>query len=77
MKTIKKSKLTEVLKSKGLSEGFLDKFFTKLKKARKEKEYEKLTQDPEYQALLKKHNLKPVDYLKKNSLSDLGTAVKY
>jgi len=28
----------------------------------KEKELEKLTQDPEYQKILKKYNIKPVDW---------------
>ena len=43
MAKITKSKLTEHFKSIGMSEGFLSKFFAKLKKSGKEKEYEKLT----------------------------------
>ena len=47
MAKIKKAKLTEILKSHGLSEGFLSKFFGNIKKAKKEKEYEKLTKELE------------------------------
>ena len=36
--------------------------FNKIKKLFKEKEYKKLTYDPKYQSILKKHNLEPVPY---------------
>tara|TARA_B100001057_G_scaffold470512_1_gene531895 strand:+ start:681 stop:872 length:192 start_codon:yes stop_codon:yes gene_type:complete len=62
MAKIKKSKLTEHFKSIGMTEGFLSKFFARLKKSGKEKEYEKLTNDPSYQAILKKYNIKPTDW---------------
>lgn len=62
MAKIKKTKLTEHFKSLGLSEGFLAKFFAKLKKSGKEEEYEKLTKDPSYQAILKKYDIKPVNW---------------
>ena len=62
MAKIKKAKLTEILKSHGLSEGFLSKFFGNIKKAKKEKEYEKLTKDPDFEKVLKKYNIKPVDW---------------
>lgn len=62
MTKIKKSKLTEILKSYGVSEGFLSKFFGNIKKSKKEKEYEKLTKDPEFEKVLKKYNIKPVDW---------------
>ena len=51
-----------MLKSKGLSEGFLSNFFKKIKLAKAEKEYQQLTNDPRYQELLKKYNIKPVDW---------------
>ena len=71
MANITKSKLTEVLKSKGLSEGFLSNLFKKIKLAKAEKEYQQLTNDPKYQQLLKKYKIKPVDYIKKYDLDDL------
>ena len=71
MAKITKSKLTEMLKSKGVSEGFLSNFFKKIKLAKAEKEYQQLTNDPKYQQLLKKYKIKPVDYIKKYDLDDL------
>lgn len=62
MAKISKSKLTEHLRRGGLNEGILDTFFRKLKKAKKEREYERLTNDPEYQSLLKKYNIEPIDW---------------
>lgn len=62
MATIKKSKLTEHFKSIGMTEGFLAKFFARIKKSGKEKEYEKLTNDPSYQAILKKYKLEPINW---------------
>jgi hypothetical protein len=67
MKTIKKSELTELLKSKGLDEGFVDRIFHRVKIAKKksdlkdlEKDLEKLENDPEFKAILKKYNIKQV-----------------
>lgn len=71
MKTIKESQLKEILKSKGLDEGFIDTFFKNLKKKKKEKEFQKLTNDPKYQAILKKYNIEPVPYDKDFKLGDL------
>ncbi len=71
MANITKTKLTEILKSKGVSEGFLSNFFKKIKLAKAEKEYQQLTNDPKYQQLLKKYKIKPVDYSKKYDLDDL------
>jgi|LakMenEpi03Aug12_release.lakeMendotaPanAssembly.Ray.scaffolds.fasta_scaffold25046_7 hypothetical protein len=67
MGTIKTSKLTELLKSKGLSESFIGKFIDAIKQKKKEKEFEKLNNDPRYKELLKKYNIDPVDY---NSTKD-------
>jgi hypothetical protein len=69
MKSIKKSKLTELLKSKGLDEGLIDRIFNRVKMAKKkselkdlERELKKLENDPEYKNILKKYNIEPVDY---------------
>ena len=71
MNTIKTSKLREVLTLKGLSEGFIDDFFRNIKKKKKEKEFEKLSNDPQYQAILKKYNIEPIPWDKDFTLSDL------
>jgi hypothetical protein len=67
MKSIKKSELTELLKSKGLSEGFIDRIFNRVKVAKKkselkdlQRELEKLENDPEFKSILKKYNIKQV-----------------
>jgi hypothetical protein len=62
MAKLTKSNLKEHFKNEGLSEGFIEKFFQNLVRQKKEKELEKLTQDPEYQRILKKYNIKPVDW---------------
>lgn len=71
MNTIKTSKLKEVLTLKGLGEGFIDDFFRNIKKKKKEKEFEKLSKDPQYQAILKKYNIEPIPWDKDFTLSDL------
>ena len=67
MKTIKKSQLTELLKDKGLDEGFIDRIFHRVKKAKKkselkdlERDLSRLENDPEFKAILKKYNIKQV-----------------
>jgi len=67
MKTIKKSELTELLKSKGLDEGFIDRIYHRVKTAKKksqlkdlERDLDKLENDPEFKAILKKYNIKQV-----------------
>jgi len=59
---IKKSKLIEGFRSQRLSERFIEKFLKFIKKQGKETELERATQDPEYQKILKKYNIKPVDW---------------
>lgn len=71
MATMKPSKLREVLTSKGLDEGFIDDFFRNIKKKKKEREFEKLSNDPQYQAILKKYNIEPVPWDKDFTFSDL------
>ena len=62
MKTIKESKFREVLEKQNLPEGFISQFINYMKKSKKERELAKLTNDPEYQSLLKKYNIKPVQW---------------
>ena len=71
MKTIKNSQLKEIFTDKGLDEGFIEKFFRMIKRKKKEREFEKLTNDPKYQAILKKYNIEPVPYDKDFKLGDL------
>ena len=71
MKTIKNSQLKEILTDKGLDEGFIEKFFRMIKRKKKEREFEKLTNDPKYQAILKKYNIEPVPYGQDISFKDL------
>jgi hypothetical protein len=59
---IKKSKLIEHFRKYRLSESFIKKFITFIKKQGKERELEKVMKDPEYQKILKKYNIKPVDW---------------
>lgn len=67
MKTIKTSKLREVLSSKGVNEGFIDRLLTRLKiattnqKAKSvEKKLDALQKDKSFQALAKKHGFEPL-----------------
>lgn len=67
MKTIKKSQLTELLKNKGLDEGFIDRIFHRVKTAKKkselkdlERDLSRLENDPDFKAILKKYNIKQV-----------------
>jgi len=59
---IKVSKLREVLKKQGLSENIITDFIKFLIRKKKERELEKITNDPEYQAILKKYNIKPMEW---------------
>ncbi len=68
---IKVSKLREVLKTQGLSENIVTDFIKFLIRKKKERELEKITNDTEYQAILKKYNIKPVDWDKNFTLDDL------
>ena len=59
---IKKSKLVEVFTECNINEGFIEKFLKSIRKQKKEKELENLNKDPEYQKILKKYNIKPVNW---------------
>ena len=74
MKTIKRTKLREVLSSKGLDEGFIDRIFKRLRVAKSKSDLSKmekdleakrsklkqLRNDPEYKQMKKKYNLQDV-----------------
>ena len=67
MKTIKASKLREVLSSKGVNEGFIDRLLSRLKIATTnqkmksvEKKLDALQKDKSFQALAKKHGFEPL-----------------
>ena len=67
MKTIKASKLREVLSSKGVSEGFIDRLLSRLKISNTdqkmksvEKKLDALQKDKSFHALAKKHGFEPL-----------------
>ena len=45
-----------------MDENIIKRFIGKIAKAYKTKKLDKLTNDPEYQKILKKYNLKPIDW---------------
>lgn len=59
---VKVSKLREVFKKHGLSENIITDFIKFLIRKKKERELERITNDPEYQAILKKYNIKPMEW---------------
>ena len=56
--------IIEKLESRGMDENIIKRFIGKIAKAYKTKKLDKLTNDPEYQKILKKYNLKPIDWNK-------------
>lgn len=66
-----KKNIIEKLEAKGMNENTIKSFIGSIIKAYKQKKLDKLTNDPEYQAILKKYNLKPIDWTKNYDLSDL------
>ena len=74
MKTIKATKLREVLSSKGLDEGFIDRIFKRLQVSKSKSDLDrldkdiknskiklqKLRNDPEYKQMKRKYNLKDI-----------------
>jgi len=59
-----KANIIEKLEKRGMNEAGIKSFLNMIYTAYKRKQLDKLTADPEYQAILKKHNIKPVDFLK-------------
>jgi len=57
-----KKNIIEKLEDKGMNENAIKSFIGSIMKAYKQKKLDKLTNDPEYQAILKKYNLKPIDW---------------
>lgn len=54
--------IIEKLEKRGMNENAIKKFIGSIVKAYKEKKLDKLTNDPEYQKILKKYNIKPIDW---------------
>ena len=54
--------IIEKLEKRGMDEGGIKSFIGSIVKAYKTKQLDKLTNDPEYQKILKKYNIKPVDW---------------
>jgi|11BtaG_2_1085332.scaffolds.fasta_scaffold00942_5 selenophosphate synthetase-related protein len=71
MKNKTLEEITESLKKRGMSESAIGKFINSIKIAIKKKQLDKLTNDPEYQRILKKYKIEPVPYDKNFSLGDL------
>jgi len=63
--------VVEKLNRRGMDESTIKSFLTKIFKSLKQKDLDKLTNDPEYQSILKKYNIKPIDWGKSRKLSDL------
>jgi hypothetical protein len=59
--------IVESLKKRGMSESAVSDFLNSIRVAIKKKKLDKLTNDPDYQKILKKYNIKPVDW---NSTKD-------
>ena len=57
-----KTNIIEKLEKRGMNEGGIKSFINMIYTAYKKKKLDKLTADPEYQAILKKYNIKPVKW---------------
>ena len=71
MSKISKSKLKEVLSNANMSEGLIDTILKKIKQSKKDahtkalhKKLDALTNGKEYQAILKKYDIEPMDWSK-------------
>lgn len=71
MKNTKLENIIESLQKRGMSEGAVSDFLNSIRIAIKKKQLDKLTNDPKYQAILKKYNIEPVPYGKDFKLGDL------
>jgi len=54
--------IVEKLEKRGMDESGIRKFIGSIVKAYKTKQLDRLTNDPEYQRILKKYKLKPVNW---------------
>jgi hypothetical protein len=59
--------IVESLKKRGMNESAVSDFLNSIRVAIKKKKLDKLTNDPDYQKILKKYNIKPIDW---NSTKD-------
>ena len=64
MKPQKIETIIEQLHRRGLNEWGITDLLKKIKIAIKQKQLDKLSNDPNFQATLKKYNIKPVDWTK-------------
>ena len=71
MKNSKLHRIEESLRKRGMTENGLKNFIRSIQVAIKKKQLDKLTNDPEYQKILKKYNIEPVPYGKDFKLGDL------
>ena len=63
MKSNKKLEgIVESLKKRGMNESAVSDFLNSIRVAIRQKKLDKLTNDPEYQKILKKYNINPVDW---------------
>jgi len=62
MKNTKLENIIESLHKRGMTEGGIKDFLKMIKKAIKQKQLDKLTNNPEYQKILKKYDIKPVNW---------------
>ena len=54
--------IIEKLEKRGMDEGGIKSFIGSIVKAYQTKKLDKLTNDPEYQKILKKYKIKPINY---------------
>lgn len=54
--------IIEKMEARGMTENVIKKLMGKIAKAFQQKRLDKLNKDPEYQKILKKYNLKPIDW---------------
>jgi len=54
--------IVESLKKRGMNESAVSDFLNSIRVAIKKKKLDKLTNDPDYQKILKKYNIKPVNW---------------
>ena len=75
MRNSKLHRIEESLRKRGMDENAVKRFIRSIQVAIKKKQLDKLTNDPEYQKILKKYNIEPVPYGKTASVDDLKKAL--